>query len=264
MDSLDSIFSASLEELKNGYIVENGFYKCLFCGKKTEKGLIYPDGELYCDAQRQIVNHIQQEHSSVFEYLLSLDKKYTGLSEHQTKLLRLFNAGKSDSEIQQELGIAGSSTIRNHRFVLKEKERQAKVFLALMDLLKANDKKTADLIPPHKTAKMVDDRYLITADENKKLLEKYLPDGLDGRLQTFDVKEKNKLAILRHIVKRFELGNIYTEKEVNQILKNIYSDYVTLRRYLIEYGFMDRKLDGSQYVGSMAGGTIRGVEGEVG
>jgi hypothetical protein len=34
---------------------------------------------------------------------------------------------------------------------------------------------------------------------------------------------------------------------VNEILKNAYEDYATLRRYLIEYDFMDRKADGSQY-----------------
>jgi hypothetical protein len=27
----------------------------------------------------------------------------------------------------------------------------------------------------------------------------------------------------------------------------VYDDYVTVRRYLIEYGFLDRKDDGSQY-----------------
>ena len=49
------------------------------------------------------------------------------------------------------------------------------------------------------------------------------------------------------ISKRFQIGKIYGEKEVNQILKMVYEDYVTLRRYLIEYGFLDRKPDGSQY-----------------
>jgi len=54
-------------------------------------------------------------------------------------------------------------------------------------------------------------------------------------------------VILREIIKRFQNDRIYTEKEVNEILKAIYDDYVTLRRYLIEYGFLDRKLDGNQY-----------------
>ncbi|WP_317628394.1 DUF2087 domain-containing protein [Paenibacillus darwinianus] len=35
----------------------------------------------------------------------------------------------------------------------------------------------------------------------------------------------------------FKLRRRYTEKEVNELLKRVYAkDYVTLRRYLIEYG----------------------------
>lgn len=94
--------------------------------------------------------HIEREHASVFEHLVNLDKKITGLSDHQNSLLRLFYLGKSDSEIQGELGIGSSSTIRNHRFVLREKERQAKVFLVLMELLKESNKKAPRLISPHR------------------------------------------------------------------------------------------------------------------
>ena len=39
----------------------------------------------------------------------------------------------------------------------------------------------------------------------------------------------------------------YTEKELNTILVESFDDYVTIRRYLIEYGFLDRKKDGSRY-----------------
>ena len=39
----------------------------------------------------------------------------------------------------------------------------------------------------------------------------------------------------------------YSECEVNEILKPIYDDYMTIRRYLIMYGFMERTRDGRQY-----------------
>ena len=39
----------------------------------------------------------------------------------------------------------------------------------------------------------------------------------------------------------------YSEKEVNKILSRVYEDYVLLRRYLIEYGFLDRTRDGAVY-----------------
>jgi hypothetical protein len=53
--------------------------------------------------------------------------------------------------------------------------------------------------------------------------------------------------VLREVARRFETERFYNEKEVNELLKTVYDDFVTLRRYLIEYGFMDRKPDGSQY-----------------
>lgn len=40
---------------------------------------------------------------------------------------------------------------------------------------------------------------------------------------------------------------MYSEREVNRILKRIYEDYANLRRALIEYGFIDRTNDGSSY-----------------
>jgi len=70
---------------------------------------------------------------------------------------------------------------------------------------------------------------------------------LKGCLQKFPQKEKQRLIVLREITKHLDSEHIYDEKELNQILKAIYDDYVMIRRYLIEYGFLDRKPDGSQY-----------------
>ncbi len=246
MNVSDLFWNASLEEIKNGYIEEKDYYLCLLCGKKIEKGIIYPQDGTFYEAERYVRVHIEKEHESVFQYLINLDKKSTGLSAHQSNILKLFYKGESDRDIQKELDIGSSSTIRNHRFVFREKERQAKVFLALMELLNENNKKSK-FITPHKTAKMVDDRYKVTEDENDKILEKYFPDGPRGPLKTFYMKEKNKLVVLKQIAKHFEPNRNYTEKEVNEILKKVYEDFATIRRYLIEYGFMDRKLDGSKY-----------------
>ncbi len=247
MSISESFWSATLEELKQGYIQETDHYMCLLCGKRTEIGIVYPEDGIYYDAKKFMHKHIESNHESVFDYLIGLDKKLTGLTEHQNSLLHLFHQGKSDGEIQKEMGIGSASTIRNHRFVLKEKERQSKVFLVLMELLQEKDQHAPTFVNVHKTAKMVDDRYNVTLDEVEKVLKKYFPDGTDGALTTFTLKEKHKLIVLREIAKRFRTERMYTEKEVNQILLTAFDDYVTLRRYLIEYGFLDRKPDGSQY-----------------
>jgi hypothetical protein len=247
MQVSELFWNATMEELRRGYILEAEHYICLLCGKKMERGMIYPAEGILYDAERYTRVHIEKEHQSVFEYLLRLDKKLTGLTDHQNSLLGLFFQGKSDAEVQKEMGIGSVSTIRNHRFALKEKERQSKVFLAMMELLKAKDRHAPAFLDIHTTARMVDDRFNVTREENEKILKKYFPDGTDGPLKTFALKEKHKLIVLREIAKRFESERIYTEKGVNEILKEVNDDHVTVRRYLIEYGFLDRKPDGSQY-----------------
>lgn len=246
--NLSAMFwNASLDELKAGYVEQEYEYICLLCGKKLEKGIVYQEKDTHFEAERYMRIHIEKEHGSVFEYLIELDKKLTGLTDHQSNLLGLFYQGKSDEEIQKELGIGSTSTIRNHRYTLKQKERQSKVFLTMMELLEEKDKHAPTFLEIHSTATMVDDRYNITQKEKEKALKKYFPEGLDGKLSTFHMKEKYKLIILQEIVKRFQRDRTYKEVEVNQTLKKVYDDHVTLRRYLIEYGFLDRKADGSEY-----------------
>jgi hypothetical protein len=260
MVDLEKLFNASLEDMKKGYSEEPDFYECLLCGKKIEKGIVYQqDGVLY-EAGKQIRLHIRKSHGSVFEFLIGLDKKTTGLSDHQNTLLRLFYEGRSDAEIRKEIGVGSSSTVRNHRFALKEKERQAKIFLALMDILKSA-KKSPALAAPHKTAVMVDDRYNVTDEENETILKNYFRNGPEGLLKTFSMKEKHKVVVIRHLAKRFDPDRYYTEKEVNEILKGAYEDFATLRRYLIEYGLMDRKPDGSRYWLRKDEGRPEGVAG---
>lgn len=248
-DVSELFWSASIDDIKKGYIYDflSEQYICLICGKALMKGVVYPEGGVLMEAERAIREHIKEEHSSTFEYLLNLDKKITGLSDVQKNMMDFFYKGLGDNEIAAKVG-GSSSTIRNHRFTLRQKEKQAKIFIALMELLegkKANNKQA--FIPIHKTATMIDDRYAITEEENNKVLNHYFPEDLEGRLKEFPKKEKRKIIILKHIIKKFDADKKYTEKEINSILEEIYSDYVTIRRYLIEYGFMDRLRDGSQY-----------------
>jgi hypothetical protein len=249
MDVSERFWSATIEEMKRGYVLDEigQRYVCLVCGKGFEKGVIYPEGDFLYEAEKYTSVHIGNEHASMFEYLIGLNKKLTGLTDLQKNLLEYFHKGYNDNEIVKLEG-GSASTIRNHRFSMREKHKQAKVFLAIMELLEAAPgAPKPKFIPIHKTATMVDERYAITEEENVEILKNYFPDGLDGMMSTFPKKEKRKVALLKHIITRFEVERRYSEKEVNEILKGVYADYVTIRRYLIEYGFMDRYDDGSLY-----------------
>jgi hypothetical protein len=247
MEISNLFWGASLEELKQGYIEDKNSLLCLLCGKKIEKGIIYPYENRFYVAERFMRIHIEHIHKSVFEYLINMNKKLTGLSDHQKNLIRLFYQGKNDKEIQKELSIGSTSTIRHHRFVLKEKERQAKVLLTIMESLKEKDEHAPAFLPVHQTTTVVDDRYNITREEQNKIIKQYFPAGTTNPLTKFPSKEKQRLVILREIALQLNAEQIYDEQKLNLKLKYFYDDYALIRRYLVEYGFLDRKLDGSEY-----------------
>jgi predicted transcriptional regulator len=80
---------------------------------------------------------------------------------------------------------------------------------------------------------------------DRKVLTTYL--AADGRIKSFPSQRKKELAILRHVAKTFEAGRRYPEKEVNALLKRFSDDSARLRRYLVEFGFMERQGGGGEY-----------------
>jgi hypothetical protein len=74
----------------------------------------------------------------------------------------------------------------------------------------------------------------------------------DGRITAMPAKRSNRLVLLDYVAGRFEVGVHYTELQVNAILRNQFDDYVALRRYLVDEGFLDRA-DGSYW---RSGGSV--------
>ncbi|UQZ86805.1 hypothetical protein SK3146_06098 [Paenibacillus konkukensis] len=258
VDHSDFFWQASIPDLKRGYGYEeaSGRFICLICGSSFEKGIIYSDGTTMYEAEKFTAVHIAEEHGTMFDYLLGLSKKQTGLSDLQKNLLAMFYEGYSDNEIVQKMDGGSTSTIRNHRFALREKEKQAKLFLVIMDLLeqKLNADKGQDKQSGKRRAAAIehtiairDDRFDVRDEELQTAILSYFKEGPDGPLARFPSKEKRKFMVLCHLIGRFDRGRTYSEKEVNEVLLAAYHDYVTLRRYLIEYGFMERESDGSAY-----------------
>ena len=61
----------------------------------------------------------------------------------------------------------------------------------------------------------------------------------DGRLKTLPIKRKKRLYVLNFLARRFEAGHEYTEKEFNENILPVFEDYCTIRRELVDYGFME-------------------------
>lgn len=80
---------------------------------------------------------------------------------------------------------------------------------------------------------------------DRKVVSDYLQ--ADGRLKTIPSQHKKLMAVLRHIVKDFEPGKKYSEKEVNQMLARYHEDTASLRRELVGAQLMQREGGGGSY-----------------
>lgn len=62
----------------------------------------------------------------------------------------------------------------------------------------------------------------------------------DGRITAMPAKRPKRLVLLDHVARLFDIGVHYSEQDVNRVLVTMFDDYVTLRRYLVDEGFLDR------------------------
>ncbi|MDQ3855981.1 MAG: metalloregulator ArsR/SmtB family transcription factor [Chloroflexota bacterium] len=72
--------------------------------------------------------------------------------------------------------------------------------------------------------------------------QRVLRDFFDGeRLRSIPAQRKKRVVVLQELLRRFERGREYTEREVNELLGRAHEDVATLRRELVMYGFMQRE-----------------------
>lgn len=252
---IDKLANLTLEEIKRGYTLDcqSDRYICNVCGREFEAEEIFKVENRYFGAEKMVKFHIQNEHADSLQQLMACDKKYTGITENQKELLNMIYSGMTDNEIAKKMGVA-PATVRHQKFTFREKAKQAKLYLAIYDLAFQGMDKNKNLpenkdeiLDVHSGAKMVDDRYFTTKAEEEQVLAAMFSSLEPLKLTTFPAKEKKKIVILKKIAEQFEGDRRYSEKEVNGILKEIFEDFATIRRYLIEYGFMERTNDCKYY-----------------
>ena len=83
--------------------------------------------------------------------------------------------------------------------------------------------------------------------EKEKVINGYFFSIEPLKLKLFPPKQKKQYITLCIISEIIEPNRAYSEKELNEVLKDIYPDFVTLRRGLIDYRIMDRDTYGKEY-----------------
>lgn len=172
--------------------------------------------KVFADANRlKIVGLLAQQPYSVEELAALLDLKPSTVSHHLSKLA--------------QIGLVSAKTESYYNvYQLDEK---------------ALELKSRDLFSEENLAASVAD--VDAGAYDNKVVKDFV--RKDGSLKTIPAQRKKLEAVLRHVVKAFELNKRYSEKKVNEILSRYYEDTASLRRELVGYGLMKREGGGGEY-----------------
>jgi len=82
-------------------------------------------------------------------------------------------------------------------------------------------------------------------EEERKVLRDHIQ---NGKLTHLPTRQRKMAVILRWLATLFQPSVLYSEAEVNQIIKKVYEkDYVSIRRDLIDMGYLRRERGRGKY-----------------
>ncbi|MBK9748248.1 MAG: metalloregulator ArsR/SmtB family transcription factor [Chloroflexi bacterium] len=104
-------------------------------------------------------------------------------------------------------------------------------------------------LPPPLEDTPSDDTWIDALDwatpEDRETLHEFTH---SGRLTNLPRQQKRLMPILRWLASKFEVDRLYTEREINAILKDAYAhDFVSLRRDLVDFKYLRREANGTKY-----------------
>lgn len=88
--------------------------------------------------------------------------------------------------------------------------------------------------------------------EGKYIRSDHLEDAflnISQLVERYPAKLSEKQIVLSYISSGIEMDKVYTEKEINTLIKSriSFDDYVTIRRDLYDFGYLDRLENGTAY-----------------
>ncbi|BDZ30890.1 DUF2087 domain-containing protein [Lactiplantibacillus sp. WILCCON 0030] len=233
-----TIANLSLNDLKNGWhSTANGFV-CNYCQAT------WPNTAPL--SQRQ--EHLDLVHGGNRSQLLHLQSRYNTLTSKQQDLLTAFATGIKDQALAEQLQVA-PSTIRHQKFTFREKAKQAKLYLATYETVfespttvSANDPTIAEMQLP-------------SEDKVAHVLKAYFDfDHEPLQLKRWPIQQSRLKIVLARIIEEFPRHRNWSKATIDQRLKSIYFDVATLRRALIQYGYLTWDQQTKRYTVSVAQG----------
>lgn len=206
------LLEAEEATVRRGY---DAAYRCLFC--QAQSG-----GEEAAQA------HLAGAHGSVLAALLQLEKGLTGLTDKQKDLIRLWQSGVSDAQIAAQTGVS-TSTLRNQRFALREREREARLLLMILSL------SGLSALRPGKA---------IGHTSRREGIDQFFQ---QGKLLSMPARESKKELVMQRFAALFTPGQTYTHREVRDIISPVWEDHAFVRRWLVDHHVLQRTTDGRTY-----------------
>lgn len=161
------------------------------------------------------------------------------------KILILLADGELNGQILAEKLYVTPATITHHAAKLREAslitERRDKntIYFSLNHyFIKHSANYTESLIYRKDRGGLAD-----LDDDQNRMRESVIKNFFttDGKLKNVPVQLKKKLIVLELLVSKLEKGRKYSEKEINEYIKQVHDDFATIRREFIMHHFMFRE-----------------------
>jgi DNA-binding transcriptional ArsR family regulator len=136
--------------------------------------------------------------------------------------------GLSPQLVETHLALLGLGEL-----VLPQQTQNGRVYTLQTDHLAALPDTMRGMTPPANQSALV----APPEDFDQKTIRDFM---VEGRLKTIPSHDKKRQVILCYLAGLFEPGRQYPEREVNAILRDVYPDSASLRRYLVDSRLMAR------------------------
>ncbi|TXK67594.1 metalloregulator ArsR/SmtB family transcription factor [Paenibacillus sp. N3.4] len=163
------------------------------------------------------------------------------------KILILLADGELNGQVLAEKLCVTPATITHHAMKLREasliNERRDKntIYFSLNHYFIKNNANATERLIYRKTNSKGGTEIL--HDDYKRIKDSVIKNFFtsQGKLKSLPVQLKKKIVVLEHLVSQLEKGRKYSEKEINDFIKNFHDDFATIRREFIMHQFMFRE-----------------------